>query len=83
MLEFLQMARKKKKEMSIDNHYIYCLAKLNMLAEMEEFIKQSNNADLARTGDKLYNEGMFEAAKILFSKLKSNSKIASCLVHLG
>lgn len=69
--------------MYIDNEYIYCLAKLNNLPEIEIFIKNSNSADLARTGDRLYNEGLFEAAMILFMKLKSNSKIASCLVHLG
>ena len=50
---------------------------------MEDFIRNANSADLARTGDRLYNEGLFEAAKILFTKLKSNSKIASCLVHMG
>lgn len=83
MIEFFNMARKKKKEMQIDNHYLYCLAKLNQLNDIEDFIKNSNSADLARTGDRLYNEGLFEAAKILFTKLKSNAKIASCLVHLG
>jgi len=77
------MVRKTKKIMLIDNEYIYCLSRLDKLEELESFIKAANSADLARTGDRLYNEGFFKAAKILFSKLKSNSKIASCLVNLG
>ncbi len=77
------MARKARKDMLIDNEYLFCLAKLGRLHDIESFIKSSHSADLARTGDRLYNQGLFEAAKILFSKLKSNSKIASCLVHLG
>ena len=83
LLEYFDMARVKKKDMVIDNEYITCLAKLNKLERIESFIKGSNSADLARTGDKLYNQGLYDAAKILFIKLKSNSKIASCLVHLG
>lgn len=35
MLEYLKMARAKKKEMAIDNHFIYCLAKLGKLPEIE------------------------------------------------
>lgn len=83
LLVFFDMARKKKKEMSIDNEYIFALAKLNRLTNIESFIKSSNSADLARTGNRLYSDKLYEAAKILYIKLKSNSKIASCLVHLG
>jgi clathrin heavy chain len=83
LLEYFDMARIKKKDMVIDNEYINCLAKLNQLERIESFLKGSNSADLARTGDKLFNEGQYEAAKILFMKLKSNSKIASCLVNLS
>ena len=49
------MARKMRKDMVIDNAYIFCLAKLNRLNDIESFIKNSHSADLARTGDKLYN----------------------------
>lgn len=33
-------------------------------------------------GDRLFDNGLFEAAKILFVALKNNAKIASCLVRL-
>ncbi len=83
LLEYFNMVRKMKKVMEIDNEYIYSLARLDRLQDIESFIKNPNSADLARTGDKLYNEGLYKAAKILFVKLKQNSKIASCLVNLG
>lgn len=54
LLEYFDMARKYKKDMYIDNEYICCLAKLNNLPAIESFVKGSNSADLARTGDKLY-----------------------------
>ena len=83
LLEYFNMVRKTKKIMVIDNEYVYCLSRLDKLDDLEAFIKQANSADLARTGERLYTEGFFKAAKILFMKLKSNSKIASCLVNLG
>ena len=55
LLVYFDMARKIKKDMIIDNEYIMCLAKLNRLNDIESFIKKSHSADLARTGDKLYN----------------------------
>lgn len=83
LLEYFDMARQIRKEAIIDNEYIYCLAKLNKLPAIENFVNGPNSADLARTGDRLYNEKLWEAAKILYIKMKSNAKIASCLVRLS
>lgn len=83
LIEFFDMARQTKKEAVIDNEYIYCLAKINKLPQLEQFISGPNSADLAKTGDRLYAERLWEAAKALYMKLKSNSKIASCLVRLS
>lgn len=83
LIEFFEMAQQTKKDVVIDNEYIYCLAKLNRNNDIENFTNGSNSADLAKTGDRLYAEGLFEAAKILYFKLKANSKIASCLVRLN
>lgn len=83
LLRFLDMARSVKKEREIDNEYIYCLARLNRLPELERFLANFNSADISRTGDRLFDEGMYEAAKLLYTKLKSNSKIAQCLLKLN
>ena len=34
-------------------------------------------------GDRCYEERMYESAKMLYSNIKNNAKIASCLVRLG
>lgn len=83
LLEYFDMARIKKKEMVIDNEYIYALARLNRITKIEAFIKSPNSADLDKTGNRLFADKLYEAAKILFIKLKANSKIASCLIRLG
>ena len=83
LIEFLTMVRKQKKLPIIDNTLIYSLAKLKNLQQVEEFINSQNSADLTGTGQILYEEDMFEAAQLLFSKAKSNKKIAMCLIHLG
>ena len=83
LLEFLEMARQSKKDAIIDNEQIYCLAKLNKIPDLESFVNGSNSADLAKTGDRLYAEGLYEAAKVLYFKIKANSKIASCLIRLS
>ena len=83
LIEFFEMAQQTRKDALIDNEYIYCLAKLNRNTDLENFANGSNSADLSKTGDRLYAEGLYEAAKILYFKLKANSKIASCLVRLN
>ena len=83
LLKFLDMARKVKKEREIDSEYIYCLARLNMLSELESFLNSFNSADISATGDRLFAESYYEAARLLYTKLKSNSKIAACLLKLN
>lgn len=77
------MVRLSRKDATVDNEYIYCIAKLAKNAEVETFVNSSNVADLSRIGDRFYSEGLYESAWIVFNKLKSNGKIASCLIRLG
>jgi clathrin heavy chain len=35
------------------------------------------------TGDRCYEEGLYEAAKILFNNISNYAKLASALVKLG
>lgn len=83
VLKFLDMARKVKKEREIDNEYIYCLSRLNSLSDLETFLNSFNSSDISTTGDRLFDEGFYEAARLLYTKLKSNSKIAACLLKLN
>lgn len=60
----------------------FCYAKLDKLTELEDFINGGNSVDAQKVGDRLYEEKHYEAAKLMFIKVGSNSRIASCLVRL-
>lgn len=82
LIKYLLMARQALKDVLIDNTIIYCYAKLDKVNEIENFIANSNSADIQRVGDRCYDEKLYEAARILFTSIKNNARIASCLVRL-
>jgi len=82
VIEFLKMARAKLKEPLLDNEMIYAYAKTNRLADLEEFIASPNVAKIEQVGDLCYNEKLYEAARILFSHINNNAKLALALVKL-
>mmetsp|Transcript_28677 Transcript_28677/g.48179 ORF Transcript_28677/g.48179 Transcript_28677/m.48179 type:complete len:1757 (+) Transcript_28677:68-5338(+) len=83
LVKYLQMARKKVKESQIDSELIYAYAKTNRLSELEEFIAAPNVGNIQAIGDRCFDEGMYEAAKILFTNLSNFSRLTSALVKLG
>jgi len=83
LARFLQMARKHKKDSLLDSELIFAFAKNDQLAEMEEFVSGTNTANVQGVGDRLFEEGYYKAAKILFQSIPNNAKLASCFVHLG
>jgi clathrin heavy chain len=83
LVEFLQMARKKIKEALLDTELIYSLAKTSKLAALEEFIAAPNVAQIQGIGERCFDEALYEAAKLLFSNISNNAKLAGCFVHLG
>eukprot|EP00741_Cyanophora_paradoxa_P015948 tig00000042_g15397.t1 len=83
LVKFLQMARKKVKESAIDSELIYAFAKTNRLSELEEFVSAPNVAAIQSVGDRCFDEGMYEAGRILFTNLSNFSRLTSCLVKLG
>eukprot|EP00118_Oscarella_pearsei_P024527 m.306251 g.306251 ORF g.306251 m.306251 type:complete len:1689 (+) comp41084_c0_seq1:100-5166(+) len=83
LVKYLQMARKKAKESSIDTELVFAYAKTARLAELEEFISGPNHAQIQQVGDRCYDEKMYEAAKILFNNISNFARLASAQVHLG
>jgi clathrin heavy chain len=77
------MARSTIKNSIIDNSISFCYAKTDKLAELEELINGPNSVDAVSVGERCYADKLYEAAKILFTSVKNNAKIASCLVKLG
>jgi clathrin heavy chain len=83
LTRFLLMARNKIKDQLIDGELIYSYAKTDCLAEMEEFVSNTNSASLQVIGDRLYDEQAYKAAKILFTAIPNNARLASTHVQLG
>jgi clathrin heavy chain len=82
LIKFLRMARKTLREVPVDTALAFCFARTNQLPELEEFLRGTNVADVEASGDKAYEEGYHEAAKIFFSSISNWAKLATTLVHL-
>ncbi|KAK8186180.1 clathrin heavy chain [Phyllosticta citribraziliensis] len=82
LIKFLRMARKTLREPPIDTGLAFCFARTNQLAELEDFLRATNVADVEASGDKAYEEGYHEAAKIFYTSISNWAKLATTLVHL-
>lgn len=90
LIKFLRMARGKIHDSHIDTELVYSLAKYadqkpssNALADLEDFISGPNTAQIQTVGDRCFEEGLYEAARILFSCISNYARLASALVKLG
>ncbi len=81
--KYLKMVRKQVKEPQVDTEYIYSLAKTGKLTELEEFVAAPNVANIQAIGERLFDEGNYEAAKLLFSNINNNAKLALCFINLN
>lgn len=83
LIRYLQMARKLTREPKIDTEYAYCLAKAHRLSDMEEFLSMTNVADVLHVGEKCFNDGLYEASRLLFSSVSNYARLATTLVYLN
>ncbi|KAJ8446184.1 hypothetical protein Cgig2_015955 [Carnegiea gigantea] len=82
LVKYLLMVRQKVKEPKVDSELIYAYAKIDRLSEIEEFILMPNVANLQNVGDRLYDEALYEAAKIIYAFISNWAKLAVTLVKL-
>lgn len=83
LVKYLLMARQtKQRDNIIDSELIYAYAQTERLDELEDFIGEPNQADIQKCGDRCYEERLFEAAKLLYTSIGHNQKLASTLVFL-
>jgi len=82
LVKFLMMVRKKVKDPKVDTELVYALAKTSALGELEEFISGTNCANLTTAGERCFDEGLYEAAKVLFTSISAWGRLASTLVKL-
>jgi clathrin heavy chain len=83
LIKYLRMARKTQREPAIDTALAFCFARIDKLTELEDFLHAPNVADVEVSGDKAYEEGYHQAAKIFYSSISNWAKLATTLVHLG
>ncbi|KAJ8437950.1 hypothetical protein Cgig2_031466 [Carnegiea gigantea] len=82
LVKYLLMVRQKVKEPKVDSELIYAYAKIDRLSDIEEFILVPNVANLQNVGDRLYDEALYEAAKIIYAFISNWAKLAVTLVKL-
>lgn len=82
LIKYLRMARKTQREPAVDTALAFSYARLDQLSELEDFLHMSNVADVEVSGDKAYEEGYHQAAKIFFTSISNWAKLATTLVHL-
>lgn len=82
LVQYLLMVRKKVKEPKVDAELVYAYARIDQLAEIEDFIASPNVANLQSVGDRLFEEELYEAAKIVFTHISNWARLASTLVKL-
>lgn len=82
LVKFLVMARKVVKDHKVDTELVYAYAKINQLGPLEEFIAGSHQANLQSCGDRCFDEGIYEAARILYFKIPNWGRLSSTFVRL-
>jgi clathrin heavy chain len=82
LIPYLKMARKSLQENVLDTELIYAYAKTNNLTELEKFVTGPNVANIQAIGDRCFDEGLYVAAKIIYTSINNNSKLALCHIHL-
>ncbi|KAJ2763995.1 Clathrin heavy chain, partial [Coemansia nantahalensis] len=83
LVRFLLMARKKVREPAVESELLFAYAKTERLVDLEDMLRGPNIAQVQRVGDRCYDEGLFEAARLLFQSVSNWARLASTLVRLG
>ena len=83
LVRYLQMARKTLREPVIDTELAFSYARTDRLHDMEEFLGMTNVADQLSAGEKAFDVGLYEAAKLLFSSISNWARLATTLIYLG
>ncbi|GBG88214.1 hypothetical protein CBR_g46782 [Chara braunii] len=82
LVKYLIMVRKTVKESRVDGELLYAYAKINKLEQMEAFLEEPNVANLQAVGDRCFDEALYEAAKVIFTRISNWQRLASTLLKL-
>eukprot|EP00659_Diplonema_papillatum_P014992 gene14992-22888_t len=65
-----------------DTELAYALSKCEMHTELSQFLANPNLASLSQAAERCYSEGMYEAARMLFTADHNYPRLASTLLRL-
>lgn len=82
LVKYLLMVRKTTKESSVDTELVYSYARIKDLANLEEFLSGKHTANLQAAGDRCFDLGYFDAARIIYGRIPNWGRLASTLVRL-
>lgn len=68
LVQYLRMCREGVKDTAIDNSLAFCFASLGQINELEDLLGDSNSVDVLRVGDRCFEEGQYESARVLYSQ---------------
>lgn len=84
LVKYLEMCRKKIKEPKLESELVFAYARTSKNTELEEFVSAPGClANILETGERCFDAGLYEAARILFANIDNYSRLASALVKLG
>lgn len=69
LVQYLLMAKSMLKEQMIDSEIIFAYAKCGQryLPDLETFISEPSQADLQKCGDRIFDDKLYEAARIIYA----------------
>jgi len=82
LIDYLKMARTKGKDAAIDAELLYAFARTDRLSDLEDFVQQPLSGRLVDGGDRAFAEGLYKAARIIYTHLNNFAKLAMTLVKL-
>lgn len=83
LVNYLNMARQTLREPVVDGQLIICYAQMGKKSDLNDLVDGTNVADLDAVGDELYSQGLFEAARKVYTSVSNWAKLASTLVHIN
>ena len=82
LVQYLKMARKQTKDQVIDTELIWAYCRTDSLVDLEEFVASPNVANVGDLGERCFDAGMFEPAKLLFTSISNYARLSTTLSML-
>ena len=82
LVTYLKMARSQTKDQMIDTELIWAYCKTDRLVDLEEFVASPNVANVGDLGERCFDAGIYEPAKLLFTSISNYARLSTTLSML-